>query len=111
MKLAMIGDKLVPTDTLDPTYLDRGTYFGDGVYEVLRSYNGKLFALDEHLQRFAASMTAIRITGIEIGVIRERVLTAFKAAGLPNAKIYFHVTRGSAPRNHTWAKDIQPTSS
>jgi len=108
MKLAMIGDKLVPMETVDPAHLDRGTYFGDGVYEVLRSYNGKLFALEEHMARFAASMAAIRITGIEIGVVRERVLAAFKAGGMANAKIYFHVTRGSAPRNHTWAKDIVP---
>jgi len=108
MKLAMVDDKLVPMEDLDPVYCDRGTYFGDGVYEVLRSYNGKLFALDEHLARFAASMAAIRIRGIELGTIRERVLQAFEAAGLANAKIYFHVTRGSAPRNHTWAKDITP---
>jgi len=108
MKLAMVNDKLVPMEDLDPAYLDRGTYFGDGVYEVLRSYNGKLFALEEHLRRFAASMAAIRITGIDIAVVRERVVKAFEAAGLANAKIYFHVTRGSAPRNHTWAKDIVP---
>lgn len=108
MKLAMVNDKLVPMEELDPAHLDRGTYFGDGVYEVLRSYNGKLFALEEHMARFAASMAALRITGIEVGVVRERVLQAFKAAGLANAKIYFHVTRGSAPRNHTWKKDIVP---
>jgi D-alanine transaminase len=108
MKLAIVNDQLVPMETLDPIYCDRGLYFGDGVYEVLRSYNGKIFALDEHLERFAASMTAIRITGLDISVIRERVLRAFQAAGLANAKIYFHVTRGSAPRNHTWAKDIKP---
>ena len=108
MKLAMVDDRLVPFESLDPIYLDRGLYFGDGVYEVLRSYNGKLFALEEHLQRFAASLAAIRITGMEIRTVREQVLRAFEAAKLPNAKIYFHVTRGSAPRNHTWAKDIKP---
>ena len=62
MKLAMIDDRLVPMESLDPIYLDRGLYFGDGVYEVLRSYNGKLFALDEHMQRFAGSMAAIRVS-------------------------------------------------
>lgn len=108
MKLAMVDDKLVPAETLDPIYFDRGLYFGDGVYEVLRSYNGKIFALDEHMERFAASMAAIRITGIDIRIVRERVERAFKTANLPNAKVYFHVTRGSAPRNHTWAPDIKP---
>ena len=75
--------ELCPLTSLDPVYCDRGLYFGDGVYEVLRSYNGKLFALDEHMERFAASMAAIRITGIDIATVRERVERAFKAAGFP----------------------------
>jgi D-alanine transaminase len=108
MELAMVDDRFVPIENLDPAYCDRGLYFGDGVYEVLRSYNGKLFALDEHMERFAGSMAAIRITGVDIRIIRERVERAFKAAGLPNAKIYFHVTRGSAPRNHSWDPDLKP---
>ncbi len=108
MKLAMLNDKLVSIDTLDPVYFDRGIYFGDGVYEVLRSYDGKLFAFEEHMERFATSLAEIRIDNIDIDVIRDRILRAFEAAGLPNAKIYFHVTRGCAPRNHTWDKDIKP---
>lgn len=108
MNLAMLNDTLVPADTLDPVYLDRGMYFGDGVYEVMRSYDGKLFAFDEHMERFARSLTEIRIDGIGIEVISERVQRAFEAAGLPNAKIYFHVTRGSGPRNHAWTKGMKP---
>ena len=108
MKLAMVDDRIASFESLDPAYFDRGLYFGDGVYEVLRSYNGKIFALEEHMQRFAASLAAIRITNIDIRVIRERVERAFKKACLPNAKIYFHVTRGSAPRNHTWKPDLKP---
>jgi D-alanine transaminase len=109
MKLAMVDDRLVPAETLDPVYFDRGLYFGDGVYEVLRSYNGKIFALDEHMKRFSASLAAIRITGIDIGTVRERVERAFAEFGQPNAKIYFHVTRGSAPRSHTWDPDLKPS--
>lgn len=108
MKLAMVNDKIAPWEDLDPAYFDRGLYFGDGVYEVLRSYDGKIFGLEEHLQRFAASLEAIRITNIDIRVVRERVERAFQTAGIPNAKIYFHVTRGSAPRNHTWKPDLKP---
>ena len=108
MKLAMVDDKIASFEELDPAHFDRGIYFGDGVYEVLRSYHGKIFALDEHLQRFAGSLAAIRITGIDIGVIRQRVERAFKTAGFANAKIYFHVTRGSEPRSHTWKPDLKP---
>jgi len=108
MQIAMIDDKIVPTDELEPVYLDRGVYFGDGVYEVVRSYNGKIFALEEHLQRFAKSLTAIEIAGVDIDRIRSRVRKAFDAAGIANAKIYFHITRGSAPRSHTWEADLKP---
>ncbi len=36
MQLAMVGDKFIETAKLDSAYLDYGTFFGDGVYEVLR---------------------------------------------------------------------------
>ena len=108
IKVAMVDDRITAVEGLDPAYLDRGLYFGDGVYEVLRSYNGKIFAFDEHMERFAASLAAIRITGIEIQVVRERVERAFEMAGLPNARIYFHVTRGSEPRNHSWSANLKP---
>ena len=108
MKLAMVDDRIASFEELDPVHFDRGIYFGDGVYEVLRSYNGKIFAFEEHMQRFAASLAAIRITNIDIGVIRERVQRAFQTAGFANAKIYFHVTRGSEPRSHTWKPDLKP---
>ena len=108
MKLAMLNDRIVPIDELDPIYFDRGIYFGDGVYEVLRSYGGKLFALDKHLERFAQSLAAVRINSIDMGQIRDRVERAFTTADLAEAKIYFHVTRGSAPRNHVWNADLEP---
>jgi len=108
MKLAMLNDRIVPVAELDPVYFDRGIYFGDGVYEVLRSYNGKIFALQEHLQRFANSLAAIRITSMDIPLVRDRVERAFLTVGLLNVKIYFHVTRGSAPRSHVWDTDLEP---
>jgi D-alanine transaminase len=108
MQVAMIQDKIMLFEQLDPVYLDRGLFFGDGVYEVIRSYNGKIFALDEHLQRFTRSLTAIGITDVDMEQIRCRVQQAFESAGISNAKIYFHITRGSAIRNHIWEADLKP---
>jgi D-alanine transaminase len=104
----MIQDQIVSLDKLEPVYLDRGVFFGDGVYEVLRSYKGKIFALEEHLQRFANSLAGIRITGVDIDQIRSRVLRAFDTAGIANAKIYFHITRGSGPRDHIGEASLKP---
>ena len=108
MQITMIQDKIVPTKELEEVYFDRGMFFGDGVYEVIRSYNGKIFALEEHLQRFAGSLSGIKITGVDLDLIRSRILKAFDAAGIANAKVYFHITRGSAPRNHVWNAALKP---
>jgi D-alanine transaminase len=108
MKVAMIQDKIVPFDELEPIYLDRGIYFGDGVYEVIRSYNGRIFALEEHLQRFVNSLVGIKIEGVKIDRIRARIQKAFEAAGISDAKIYFHITRGSAAREHEWETKLEP---
>jgi D-alanine transaminase len=108
MQIAMIQDKILPAEEVEPAYFDRGIFFGDGVYEVVRSYNSKIFALEEHLQRFSNSLDAIGITCVDINQIRNRVIKAFKAADISNAKIYFHITRGSAPRNHIFGADLEP---
>ena len=108
MQIAMIQDKIVPLDKIEAVYLDRGLFFGDGVYEVVRSYDGKIFAFEEHLQRFANSLAGIGITGVDIERTRSRVLRAFDAAGIANAKIYFHITRGSGPRDHIGEANLKP---
>lgn len=108
MQIAMIQDRIVDYDKLDPAYLDRGTYFGDGVYEVLRSYGGRIFVLEKHLARFTSSLAAIGITGVDIDEIREKVRTSFARASIDDAKIYFHVTRGTGPRDHGMAGALKP---
>jgi D-alanine transaminase len=108
MQIAMVGDKVVKMEELEPVYLDRGTFFGDGIYEVLRSYNGRIFALDEHIERFANGISAIEIQGVDINATRSRVLQAFDKAGIANAKIYFHVTRGSGLRDHLPDANMKP---
>ena len=100
MDVAMIDDQMLPMDELARPYLDRGLYFGDGVYEVVRSYDGHIFALDEHLARFGRSLQEIQIFDVDIKDIRRKVLKAFDAGGYANAKIYFHMTRGSEKRDH-----------
>jgi D-alanine transaminase len=100
MHLVMIGDEFVDAGKVDSAYFDYGTFFGDGVYEVLRSYNGRLFALDEHLERFKRSLAEVEIEGIDIKTVCDRVLLAYQRSGLADAKIYFHITRGSGARDH-----------
>ena len=72
MQIAIIGDRMMGIEEVGSEYLDRGIFFGDGVYEVLRSYNGKIFAIDEHFERFANSLKAIEIAGVDVGKFARR---------------------------------------
>ncbi len=108
MHVTMVDDKIVAAEELDKAYFDRAMFFGDGVYEVIRSYNGKIFALEDHMLRFSNSLEAIGITAITAPQVQKRVLKAFEIANLANARIYFHVTRGSGLRKHEWDNDLKP---
>ena len=50
-----------PIEELKIPALDRGVYFGDGVYEALRVENHVPFALEEHFERLRHSLAALRI--------------------------------------------------
>jgi len=104
----MLQEKIVALDKLEAVYLDRGMFFGDGVYEVIRSYNGKIFAMEEHLARFKRGLSELGIGGIALAEVRRRVERAFATAAIANARIYFHITRGSAIRTHVWDDEIKP---
>lgn len=108
MELAIVNDDSMPLSKLAPVHQDRGIFFGDGVYEVLRSYNGRIFELDAHLERFNRSLKEIWIEGVDIKTVRDKVVTAFEKGGFANAKCYFHITRGSEPRNHQPSKGLKP---
>ena len=109
MQLAMIQDAVMPLEDLPAPYLDRGMFFGDGVYEVLRSYKGKLFALDPHMQRFAQSLEAIDIRGIDLDRVRRHVIDAYAQSGISEAKVYFHATRGQSARDMTDTPGLKPS--
>jgi len=75
---------------------DRGFYFADGVYEVMRTYSGKIFRQSEHLKRFEKSLSAVRINvpDIErIGPICEEFLHLNNLQG-KDVFFYIQATRG-----------------
>jgi branched-subunit amino acid aminotransferase/4-amino-4-deoxychorismate lyase len=89
---------------------DRGFQLGDGVYEVLRTYQGQLFALEEHLERLFRSLDAIqlahRFTPAELtSLIREGI----QRAGFPESLVYLQITRGAAPRANEFPRVVGPT--
>jgi len=94
--------------------LDRGFIFGDGIYEVVPAYGGKLFRFDEHLARLNRSLTKLRIENPhtrEQWIERARRLVAalIEKTGAPDQLVYIQVTRGVAVRDHVIPTDVQPT--
>jgi D-alanine transaminase len=89
---------------------DRAYNFGDGVYEVIKSYGGKLFALEEHLKRLEFSAAAVEIVfpwdSHQLTVMVEDVLNK---SNIPEAIIYMQLSRGVAPRNHLFDPGIKPS--
>lgn len=90
---------------------DRGYQFGDGVYEVIRVYNGKMFTAEEHLNRFGRSSENIGITLPFTKVeMKEQLESLIEKNNLQLGIIYMQITRGTAPRNHAFPSgEIKPT--
>jgi len=94
--------------------LDRGFIFGDGIYEVVPAYGGKLFRFDEHLARLNRSLAKLRIENPhtrEQWIERSRKLVAalIEKTGAPDQLVYIQITRGVAVRDHVMPTDVQPT--
>jgi D-alanine transaminase len=94
---------------------DRGFVFGDGVYEVLRAINGRLFAARFHNDRLKRSLEGIRIA-LPQGDTPERFVEIGKQLLKENnllqgeATLYMQVTRGATTRAHNFPPpDIAPT--
>lgn len=93
--------------------LDRGFIFGDGVYEVLPAYGGRIFRFDEHMDRLDRSLGELRIANphsrAEWLAIARRLIADRQAAGVANQLIYLQVTRGVALRDHAMPAGLAPT--
>ncbi len=106
-----LNGELVPAEEARVPVDDRGFLFADGVYEVARVYDGRIFKMAEHLRRMSDGLGAIRIDFPDIGGlagIAERLLdeNGLRSGG---ATIYIQVTRGVAPRKHAFPAGVRPT--
>lgn len=80
---------------------DRGYQFADGVYEVVRLYNGKPFTLREHLDRLQRSAEGIKLAlPMSRSAMEEGLAKLVAKSGVGEGMIYLQATRGVAPRNH-----------
>lgn len=89
---------------------DRGFLFGDGVYEVVSVYGGRMFRPEDHWRRLARSLQEIELQGPDEEALAGIARRLIEANGLAerDALVYVQVTRGVGPRAHVFPEPGTP---
>jgi len=105
-----LNGSFIPIEDARISVLDRGFIFGDGVYEVIPVYSHRPFRLTEHLCRLQKSLDGIQLknpcTDIEWTELVEQIIASNEG---DDQYLYLHITRGAAPRDHSFPKEVIPT--
>jgi branched-chain amino acid aminotransferase len=102
-----INGTLLSKDDAKVSVYDHGLLYGDGVFEGIRVYGGKVFLLPEHIQRLYESALAIRLTiPLTQTAMSEAVQKTVAANGIKDGYVRLVVTRGAG----TLGLDIRRTS-
>lgn len=110
MSFSLWNDQIVKNEEVLVDKEDRGYQFGDGVYEVVKVYNGELFTATEHIDRFFDSAEKIRITiPYTKDKLHQLLHQLVEANNIDTGHVYFQITRGAGPRNHIFpGDDVKP---
>ena len=111
MSIAYLNGQLLPIEEAKIPALDRGFLFGDGVYEVIPVYAGRLFRFKQHIARLENSLRGIRLpmeqTLQDWANICHQLI---EHNSLNNSSIYLQITRGAyLERNHDFPSNPTPT--
>ena len=82
---------------------ERGFFFGDGVYEVTRAVDGRLFESGRHMKRLARGLRELRLDPpLSLDEIEAVSLELLKRNDITSGEgtVYLQITRGAAPRTH-----------
>ena len=111
MNIAYLNGKYLPIAEAKISPLDRGFLFGDGVYEVVPSYDGKLVGFLPHLQRMNEGLETISIaTGWSEQQWLDLCLKLIQKNGAGNLGIYLQISRGTyETRSHRFPDKVNPT--
>jgi branched-chain amino acid aminotransferase len=95
-RIIFMNDRLVPEEEARVSVFDHGLLYGDGVFEGLRSYSGRVFRLAEHIDRLYASGLAICLQiPLAKDVMAKAVIDTLAANKLSDGYIRLVVTRGA----------------
>jgi D-alanine transaminase len=108
--VAHFNGQLLPLSEIRISPLDRGFLFGDGVYEVIPAYGGKLLRAREHFRRLQRSMDEIRLANPHTADEWIGEVNRLLAHHPGDQSVYIQVTRGVPPkRDHVIPAGLVPT--
>jgi D-alanine transaminase len=112
MEIAYLNGKYLPKDDIKISPDDRGFLFAEGIYEVVRWYEGFFYDMEGHLARMKRSLkeTLIHWPEEDSFPVIARELIRLNNLEKSSALIYLQVTRGSAKRTHSFpSPPVSPT--
>ena len=105
--LGYYNGKIDELDQIQVPMLDRACYFGDGVYDVTYCRNYRIFALDEHIDRFFQSASLLKMTPpVSKAELSKLLCDLVQRLDCGNQWVYFQLSRGTAPRNHAFPQNV-----
>lgn len=112
MTIVYLNGEFLPEESARVPVNDRGFVFGDGVYEVIPAYGGRLFRLEEHLLRLQHSLDGVRINNpLSVEQWRQMLTELLERndGARQDMSVYLQVTRGVAKRDHAFPAGVTPT--
>lgn len=112
MSIAYLNGQFLRKELILISPDDRGFLFADGIYEVVRWYQGAFYDIDSHLTRMKRSLKELRIKWDEEDSFPaiSRELIKLNELQKEQARVYIQVTRGVSPRAHSFpAPAVNPT--
>ncbi len=111
MTIAYLNGDFLPLEQARISPLDRGFLFGDGIYEVVPSYGGRMVGFGPHMERMRNGLAAINIKLNWDEEQWHKVCDELiEKNGGGDLGIYLHVSRGAdSNRNHAYPQGIEPT--
>jgi D-alanine transaminase len=111
MSIVYLNGTYMPIEEAKISPLDRGFLFGDGIYEVIPSYAGKMVGFRPHIDRMIEGLAALEIElNWSHDQWRELCQELIKRNPSSQVGLYLHVTRGAdTKRHHPYPKGVEPT--
>jgi branched-chain amino acid aminotransferase len=94
--IAWINGQLQPPEAAALAPIDGGFLYGEGLFETMRAYGGRVFRLEQHLTRLLSSAADLDFTPPTGEILQAAVLETLQASGLPDSSVRLTVTPGIA---------------